>query len=925
MSLRANARPRAALKSSASFGWLKASRMGAGLLLASPLLAGPAWANPAGGVVTSGAASISASTNATQIHQSSEGVVIDWSSFNIGNGQTTTFVQPNAAAIVVNRIGSNSASQIMGTLDANGRVVLINGNGMLFGKTALVNVGALIATSTDGADSDVLAGKFAKAGNQAAAVRNEGSITASQGGLVALVAPSVTNSGTVRAKLGTVALGGANEFTVDFTGDGLVSFAAQGDVAGNARVANSGTIAGANVSLTARAAEGLATGVVSMTGTIVAQSAHQQGGSIVLDGGDGGNVLVSHATLNASGALGGGNVQIGGWNENAASVDTTSIVNASATQTGNGGRIAVISSNTNFAGQALAQGGSMSGNGGTIETSGHNLDFSGSRVDAASAHGVAGTWTLDPDDLIIRASAAAAIHQSLQHGTSVLLQTTADGATGPGTVDTSGVGNILINSGIRWTTDAVLTIDAYHSIDINANVEVAGTGTLNLDYNDEATNGSLNFANGSVEFLGTHGLPTQGTLNINGTHYTLAASIAALASDIASDSAGDFALAANYNAATDGAYASSPISTPFTGNFEGLGNKISRLTITDASDSDAGLFSEIGVGGTVSNILLRNVDISLTSNSGSVGALAAENFGSIDNVSVTGKVTGGFGENVGGLVGVNYARGSILDSGAWDSVTSGYLSDTGGLVGLDHGAIQKSHANGDVVAGYSSSAGGLVGLDGGAIRSSYATGKVTAGYESNAGGLAGYADRTITSSYAQGAVTGGYSSNVGGLIGDNAGTITGDYAMGSATAGYSSDVGGLVGNNIGAITNAYARGSVTAVAASDVGGLVGYNNGTIAYAYSSGAETDSGGTVGGLIGFDNSAPGSLTDTYWVRRKSGVLNKADGAGNENNDSGIAGLTMKQLTLGLPAGFDPSVWAESGTVNAGLPYLLASPPA
>jgi hypothetical protein len=149
--------------------------------------------------------------------------------------------------------------------------------------------------------------------------------------------------------------------------------------------------------------------------------------------------------------------------------------------------------------------------------------------------------------------------------------------------------------------------------------------------------------------------------------------------------------------------------------------------------------------------------------------------------------------------------------------------------------------------------------------------------------------------------------------------------MGSATAGYSSDVGGLVGNNIGAITNAYARGSVTAVAASDVGGLVGYNNGTIAYAYSSGAETDSGGTVGGLIGFDNSAPGSLTDTYWVRRKSGVLNKADGAGNENNDSGIAGLTMKQLTLGLPAGFDPSVWAESGTVNAGLPYLLASPPA
>jgi filamentous hemagglutinin family protein len=148
MLLRANARSRAVLKSSASFGWLKASGMGAGLLLAAPLFAAPALANPAGGSVTSGAATISnASANATQVHQTSEDVVIDWSSFNIGKGQTTTFVQPNATALVVNRIGGDSASAIMGSLDANGRVVLINGNGMLFGKNAVVNVGALIATS----------------------------------------------------------------------------------------------------------------------------------------------------------------------------------------------------------------------------------------------------------------------------------------------------------------------------------------------------------------------------------------------------------------------------------------------------------------------------------------------------------------------------------------------------------------------------------------------------------------------------------------------------------------------------------------------------------------------------------------------------------------------------------------------------------
>jgi filamentous hemagglutinin family protein len=925
MLLRANARSRAALKSSASFGWLKMS--GIGVVLAVPLFATSVFANPAGGTVATGAASISnTSANATQIRQSSEDVVIDWSSFNIGNSQSTTFVQPNAQAIAVNRIGSGNASQIMGTLDANGRVVLINGNGMLFGKGAVVNVGALIATSTDGADSDVLAGKFTTAGNQTASVSNRGTITASRGGLVALVAPHVTNSGTVQAKFGTVALGAANKFTVDFAGDGLVAFAAQGDVTGNARVANSGMLSGANVSLTARAAEGLATGVVSMTGTIVAQRATQQGGTIVLDGGDGGNVSVSHATLDASGALGGGTVQIGGWNENAVSVDKASVLDASATRSGNGGTVAVISSNTKFAGQALAHGGSQSGNGGTIETSGHSIDFVGAGINAGSAHGVDGTWLLDPDDLTIGAAAAKTIHIALKHDTDVLLRTTATGTNGPGTVDTSGVGNINIFSNIIWTTSASLTIDAYHSIDIASKIIVRGPGTLNLFYNDEGTSGTLQFpTDGQIEILQYGASLTPASLNIQGNAYTLVGNIATLAADIATNAAGDYALAANYNAALDGNYASSPIATTFTGKFEGLGNKISNLTIDNTLGTTAGLFAEIGNAGTVRDLVLRNANVSLTSDSGAVGALAADNYGTIDDVSVTGMVTGGFSENVGGLVGMNYFGGTIVDSGALDSVTSGYQSHTGGLAGEDVGTIARSYSNGDVTAGYLSSAGGLVGFEDGTVTLSDATGTLNAGYESNAGGLVGYADGTITTSYAQGAVTGGYDSRAGGLIGYNAGTITSDYAKGSVTAGYASYVGGLVGHNEGAITDAFARGSETATAASDVGGLVGYNNGTIADAYSTGGQADSGGTIGGLIGFDNSAPGSLTDTYWVKRTSGVTNGADGAGNETNDSGIMMLTVAQLSSGLPAGFDPSIWAENPDINGGLPYLLAIPPA
>ena len=123
----------------------------------------------------------------------------------------------------------------------------------------------------------------------------------------------------------------------------------------------------------------------------------------------------------------------------------------------------------------------------------------------------------------------------------------------------------------------------------------------------------------------------------------------------------------------------------------------------------------------MSDISPRKVIISNTSNSGTVGALAANNLGSIDNVIVTGRVTGGFGEKVGGLVGANLTGGTILNSEVLGSVTSGYKSNTGGLVGKHFGSIVNSYAEGHVVGGYSSSVGGLVGFDEGMIDSSHAT------------------------------------------------------------------------------------------------------------------------------------------------------------------------------------------------------------
>jgi len=101
---------------------------------------------PVGGQVVSGVASIAQSGEITTIRQSSQDLVLNWQSFNIGAQETVDFLQPSAAAIAVNRILGTNGTQILGHLDANGQVWLINPNGVLFEQGAQVNVGGLVAS-----------------------------------------------------------------------------------------------------------------------------------------------------------------------------------------------------------------------------------------------------------------------------------------------------------------------------------------------------------------------------------------------------------------------------------------------------------------------------------------------------------------------------------------------------------------------------------------------------------------------------------------------------------------------------------------------------------------------------------------------------------------------------------------------------------
>jgi filamentous hemagglutinin family protein len=162
-----------------------------------PLLA---LAGPQGGQVVSGAAQIAQQGAQTTITQMSPQASLQWSSFNIGVGESVRFVQPSASAIAVNRIRDTQGSQILGQLSANGQVWLINPNGILFGRDAQVNVGGLVASTLELDDRSLASSTRRFLGGGAGRIVNLGRIEAAPGGYVALLGHQVVNQGVISAK-----------------------------------------------------------------------------------------------------------------------------------------------------------------------------------------------------------------------------------------------------------------------------------------------------------------------------------------------------------------------------------------------------------------------------------------------------------------------------------------------------------------------------------------------------------------------------------------------------------------------------------------------------------------------------------------------------------------------------------------------------
>ncbi|MDR7273034.1 filamentous hemagglutinin family protein [Pelomonas saccharophila] len=650
------------------------------------------------------------------IQQGSDKAIVNWQSFSIAAGEGLRIQQPSINSVLLNRVVGGDPSLILGQMQANGRVFLINPRGIVFGKGSQVDAGSLVASTLDLSDTQFLAGNYrfsAGTGTGAGALQADGSINA-PGGTVALVAPQLNMSGSIAAR--RVGLGAASTVQVDVEGDGLVLFNLRNDDNRDVALKFSGRVrADGSAELRAQARAGAVAQVLNMDGIVQARGFSQQGGRIVIDGGTagitsvngradasgetGGGItvlgqklaLLDGARLDASGRLGGGSLQVGGGFEGKGTahnaeqtwVGAGAELRADATERGEGGRIAIwADGRTDMLGSIYARGGVLGGNGGTVETSGRQrLNLLGS-VDASAPQGRPGQWLLDPNDVVIKANAgtntnvgaapnfastndgavvdAGALNNALSGGTSVTVQTTSSGTDGEH-------GDIDVQAAIVPTGAATLNLIALRNITFSAagGSIGAGAGALNvsLQAGGNITGTTINTGGGTLAATssgaGTIGL---GSVTSAGLTINTAGGDVVLPSGTVS---GNLGVTSSGGAAITQAGALTVTGT--TGVTTGSGN----ITLTAASNNLQGAVSLTTTGAS-----------QISNGSGNTLTLGTLNTHALTATATAANLNLGSGTVTGNLNATTTGSGTITQGGALTVTGTTTLSNGSGNITL---------------------------------------------------------------------------------------------------------------------------------------------------------------------------------------------------------------------------------------------------
>lgn len=525
---------------------------------------------PTGGTITHGQGIISASPNQLTITQNSQVLDTAWSGFDIGAGGKVSVVQPNQSATFIGRINSGGPSNIDGTLTANGRVVLVNPNGIIFGKDSQINAAGLVASSLGLSNYDAHAGRFSFEGSSGSILQHNGVIRSDY---IALIGNDVRQAGSIVAESGDVALLAGENVEIAIGGSGLISAKVNArSGAGTIDALGSISAEAGNVLIRAEAASELLSqaihgdqqpdlvfkdgrlvlvetagsieasnitvdagdvGAAVVSGNLTAQNANDNaGGEIRVLGGA--VHLEGTASVEASGVTG-GVINIGGsWQNRDSSVrqslitrvDTGAQLRADAWGNGDGGEIVVwsdvknVNSLTTVAGSLTATSLNGTGVGGRIETSGATLDLGAPYVDTRSALNGSGLWLIDPTDYQIRAEHATNIANALN--TSNVEITTTNVVQAYSTFDASSVdsGNIWIAAPIDVTSTNgnYLLLHAENNIRVDLPITMA-SGDLILSAGADIvlkSSANLNLSDTSVLTLSAGGNIGDETVSFHG-------------------------------------------------------------------------------------------------------------------------------------------------------------------------------------------------------------------------------------------------------------------------------------------------------------------------------------------------------------------------------------------------------------------------
>lgn len=400
-----------------------------------------ACANPSDPVVMTGSAHFEAIDANTLSITTSDQAVIAWREFSIAEHELAQFVQPSAQSVVINKVTSELSSALMGSLKANGKVFLLNPNGVLIGEKGSIDTNGFIASTLAAPIEDLLCGTHEALfeGSSTASIVNLGKITAWDGD-VFLISYQVDNKGSVNAPSGTVALAAGQEVLLRPQDLEKIVIRPSLEKYENETTGldNSGVITACKAELKS---DGNAYAMaIKHTGTIDALGVAEHNGEIFLVAEDGNNgvygsitaknsdgtggsvqilgdhvAILENAKIDASGEMGGGTILIGGdkngknakvLNAKTTYVDKNAVITANARSDGNGGKVILWADETTcFYGNIGVRGGENSGDGGFVEVSGmHSLDFRGV-ADRLAPQGNAGTLLLDPLDIDISAAA----------------------------------------------------------------------------------------------------------------------------------------------------------------------------------------------------------------------------------------------------------------------------------------------------------------------------------------------------------------------------------------------------------------------------------------------------------------------------------------------------------------------------------------